>query len=52
MGEFFEAQEDTWFDGGSEWYQKDNGLTNQQMEEIGGIPGDYDPYTFLAETSE
>lgn len=49
MGQFFDDQEDTWFDGGREWYQKSEGLTDKQMEKIGGIPGDYDPYVFMAE---
>ena len=43
MGQFFDDQEDTWFDGGREWYQKQNDLTDKEMENIGGIPGDYNP---------
>ena len=52
MGEFFEDQEDTWFDGGREWYQKAEGLTDKQMEEIGGIPSDYDPYMFMIDEED
>ena len=46
---FFDDQEEAWFDGGREWYQKSERLTNKQMEEIGGIPSDFDPYVFWAE---
>lgn len=52
MGQFFEDQEDTWFSGGREWYQKDHNLSDKAMDKIGGIPGDYDPYVFLGETQE
>lgn len=47
MGEFFDDQQDAWFDGGMEWYCKEN---NIKPEDCGGIPGDFDPYVFWAET--
>lgn len=50
MGQFYEDQEEAWFDGGMEWYQTENSLSDKQMEKIGGIPGDFDPYVFWAET--
>lgn len=45
---FFEDQEEAWFEGGREWYNR--GLpTNQQVH---GIPGDFDPYEFWADSHQ
>jgi len=48
---YFEDQEEAWFEGGREWYQKEEGLSDSEMNTI-GIPSDFDPYLFLAETTE
>ena len=40
---YYDDQEEAWFDGGKEWYETEN-------EPMDGIPGDFDPYVFWAET--
>lgn len=46
---YFDVQEEAWFDGGREWYMKNNPISDEEVE-ISGIPGDFDPYVFFAET--
>lgn len=44
---YFDDQEDAWFDGGLEWYCKNNNIDPDKYN--GGIPGDFDPYEFWNE---
>lgn len=45
---YFEDQEEAWFEGGREWYIKENNIPKKEAEEL-GIPGDFDPYVYWAE---
>lgn len=46
---YFEDQEEAWFEGGREWYAKENGISPNDPS-LDGISGDFDPFVFWAET--
>lgn len=46
---YFDDQMEAWFDGGLEWYAKENGLNPNGL---GAIPGDFDPYVFWGEREQ
>ncbi len=50
---YYEDQEEAWFNGGREWYMKENGIKegSKKAEEL-GIMGDFDPYVFWGETMD
>jgi hypothetical protein len=45
---YFDDQFEAWFEGGREWYI----ASNPKEKDIEGIPGDFDPYVFWAETQD
>jgi len=50
---FFEDQEEAWWNGGREWYMKQNDIEEGSPEALQlGIPGDFDPYVFWAEKDD